>query len=189
MAPYPVDACPLCAGNAVTVPVESARGKAYACNPCCGVFTRDPRLPPRPQPLPLIPPGVLTLPRLLPFVTCAARLVICTGLARHDARHGHDVALLMQCLCMIANAWMALGMAGGIWRNCRAWRDIRATCNGMLDNLETIALTHLRMLDAGIDTPEAIDHRFTEFADRFDERIRQAFRSRTINTTAAGFEE
>ncbi|CAB3771681.1 hypothetical protein [Paraburkholderia solisilvae] len=78
---------------------------------------------------------------------------------------------------LLVDTSAVLAMVRAMWLNCRRWHTVRSSYDEMLDELERIALTHLRMLDDGIDAPEALDRKFMEFAGRIDARIREAFQA------------
>lgn len=147
---------------------------------------RDSRLPPRPEPMPAMPPGLFTMRRMSPLFAWVPLLFIYVRYARYDAQRGYDFSLFMQCLCVIANCWVAFIIARGCWRDYSRWRDIRKAYDGMLDDLDVIALTHLKMLEEGIETPEGVDYRLTEAAERLDEHVRRAFHSQRIRVDVAG---
>jgi hypothetical protein len=73
-----------------------------------------------------------------------------------------------------------VSIGAGLWVSWRMWRRLRALYHGMLDDLEAVALMHLQMLEHGIESPDEVDHQFTEFADRFDARIREAFKAQKL---------
>jgi hypothetical protein len=145
---------------------------------------RDSRLQSRPPALPIMPPGLFTLPRVLPLFGCFALLTVCTRLAFYGARHARDLSLFMQCLCAIANGWFVLRIAAGFWFGWCKWFEIRRSYHALLDELEGIASMHLRMIDDGVSTPDEVELRLTEFAEHVDERIRMAF-DRNLHETGS----